>query len=187
MKIGVLHGSYGSPEGNWFPWLARMARDCGHEVVSPRFPTPENQNLRSWLDVFSRDFGQMDERCVLVGHSLSAAFILRLLEQSGTLAGVVLVSGFLGDLGLPEFDRVNATFTSEPSNWEVLRERAGRVLLLAGDNDPYVPLDRGLHLATQLATGLHVVPGGGHLNAEAGFTEFPYLWSMMRRLVLEGA
>jgi hypothetical protein len=40
-KFVIIHGTKGSPEGNWFPWLADFLRQQHAEVVVPRMPTPE--------------------------------------------------------------------------------------------------------------------------------------------------
>ncbi len=52
---------------------------------------------------------------------------------------------------------------------------AGKIFFYAGDNDPYVPLDRTRAIATQLQAPLSVIEGGGHLNSESGYTEFDKL------------
>lgn len=55
-KIFLLHGSYGSPEGNWFPWLKKELEKLDCTVLIPKFPTPENQSLETWLAVF-KEYG----------------------------------------------------------------------------------------------------------------------------------
>ena len=87
----------GSPSGNWFPWLAGELRSLGHEVVVPEYPTPNNQSLESWLEVFDQDFGleNLNEDSILIGHSLGATFILKLLERAKQpIAACYLVAGF---------------------------------------------------------------------------------------------
>ncbi len=121
---------------------------------------------------------------MLVGHSLGAAFALRLVERAvEPVAGLLLAAGFIGALGLPDYDTINRSFFADPFNWAGIRERKGPVCRCwAGDDDPYVPLPRSQHVAEQLDVPLDVVPKGGHLNGETGFHAFPQL----RDAILDG-
>jgi predicted alpha/beta hydrolase family esterase len=175
-QIVIIHGSFGSSDENWFPWLARELKMLGYEAVAPGFPTPEGQTLKAWLDVFERVVGKLRPDIILVGHSLGVAFILRLLERTRQpIRGSFLVSGFLGELGLPEFDNVNAEFVNAPVDWKRVRENCGEVHVYNSDNDPYVPLGKGKEIARHLGVGLTVVGNGGHINASSGFSTFPLL------------
>ncbi len=51
-NVIIIHGTGGSPKGNWFPWLKEILENEGCKVFIPRFPTPENQSLESWFRVF---------------------------------------------------------------------------------------------------------------------------------------
>ena len=100
----LIHGSYGNPNENWFPWLKEELEKDGHEVVAPTFPTPENQSLDSWKEILS----ELPEDCVVIGHSLGVPFLLTLLETQKAKAAF-FVAGFASLLG-NEFDEVNKTF-----------------------------------------------------------------------------
>lgn len=38
MKYFILHGSFGSKDGNWFPWLKEKLEEKGEEVILPQMP-----------------------------------------------------------------------------------------------------------------------------------------------------
>ncbi len=183
-KIVILHGSYGSPKENWFPWLANEVKTLGHKAIVPRFPTPDGQSLENWRAVFYEQVGQITSDMILVGHSLAPIFILNLLEDSNVkVRGTFLVSGFVGSLGLEEFDSINDSFTCRDFNWERIRKNAGDIYIYNSDNDPYVPLKKGEELARKLNRELTIIKKGGHINAEAGFTTFPKLLNDLKMLL----
>ncbi len=172
----IIHGTGGNPEGNWFPWLKLELEKAGWSVVAPRFPTPKGQNMGGWLDAFDRAFDGAGPIPVLIGHSLGAAFALRLIEKRDlSPEGLFLVAGFAGAIGNSHYDALNASFLADPFHWEIIRARAGRIFCYFGDNDPYVPLKAGLELADALCTAPTLIKNGGHLNAESGFTKFEKL------------
>ena len=82
MNFIIIHGVYGNPEENWFPWLKKELEQNGSEVLVPKFPTPIGQSPESWLRIFSEFENKIDGNTVLIGHSLGAVFILRYLEQA---------------------------------------------------------------------------------------------------------
>ena len=144
----------------------------------PRLPTPQGQSLDAWLTAYDRAIAPLPPLpTILVGHSLGAAFALRLVERAAApIAGLFLAAAFVGALGLPEYDVINHSFFAGPFDWAGIRERKGPVChCWAGDDDPYVPLSRSQDIADQLHAPLEVVPGGGHLSDETGFDTFPQL------------
>ncbi len=180
LRVVILHGAYGRPDSNWFPWMAERVQAAGHEALLPRFPTPQGQSPEAWLDAYDR---QVDDavprsRTVLVAHSLGAAFALRLAARAGAVdayRGAFFASGFWGALGLPDYDPINASFFV-PLDWEAVRAGCGAgIACYAGDDDPYVPLQFSRKIAERLGAPLRIVPGGKHLNAETGMTTFPEL------------
>ena len=177
-RVIVLHGARGGPDTNWFPWLHAALAAQGFEVLRPRFPTPQGQSLDAWLHVYDSAVAPLlPAPTILVGHSLGAALALRLVERRAEpVAGLFLVAGFTGALGLPDYDAINRSFFTAPFDWAGIRERRGRACRCwAGDDDPYMSLQRSREVAERLGAPLDVVPGGGHLNDEAGFHTFPQL------------
>jgi predicted alpha/beta hydrolase family esterase len=180
-KFVIIHGTKGSPEGNWFPWLADLLRHQHAEVVIPKMPTPEGQNLQNWLKEFKEQVGMLDGRTSLIGHSLGATFLLRILElQKTSVARSVFVAGLLGRIGIDEYDQLNSTFTEDSYDWVTIRRNSGTVTCLSGEGDPYVPAEQGEELAAKLGVKNYIVSNGGHLNAEFGFTSLPQLLAMLK-------
>lgn len=176
-RVIVLHGAHGGPETNWFPWLhAELARE-GVEVVRPRFPTPQGQSLSAWLAAFDAAKATLvPAPMIVVGHSLGAAMALHVAQRAtAPLAGLFLAAGFVGALGLPDYDPINASFFAQPFDWPRIRASTHRCGCWAGDNDPYVPLARSQEIAERLGAPLEVIARGAHLSDETGFTRFPQI------------
>lgn len=184
-KAAIIHGAKGSPNSNWFNAISPELKSDGFEVFIPQFPTPQGQTLENWLNHFHSQVGKMDQDSLLIGHSVGAVFVLRLLEKlESPISTAVLVSGFTGTLGLPEYDNLNESFISEPFNWNQIRRNAKHFICFNGENDPYVPFEQGQAIADSLGVKNHVIKDGGHLNSEFGFSTFPQLLSELTKVEL---
>jgi predicted alpha/beta hydrolase family esterase len=181
-KAIIIHGTKGSRDGNWFPWLAKELGKRGVTTTVPQFPTPEGQNLENWFATFQKEVGELDASSIIIGHSIGAVFALRLLERlKRPINTAVIVSGFTGELGLPEYDALNASFVQGPFNWQRIHENAAKILCINGSNDPYIPPAQGQEIADGLKVENILVQNGGHLNAEFGYTSFPQLIAELQK------
>ena len=52
---------------------------------------------------------------------------------------------------------------------------AEEALLVTSTDDPYMDTSEALALQRALGIGMHVVEGGGHLNAESGYGPWPWV------------
>lgn len=153
----------------------------GYAVHVPLFPTPEGQSLESWMEIFVDYEQYLNDETILIGHSLGVAFILNVLERTEKkVAAAYFVSGFTGTLGLPDFDPLNATFADKNFDWMEIKKHSEKFVVLHGDNDPYVSLKKGKFIAEKLSLELYVIENGGHLNTEAGYKEFPFLFELIK-------
>lgn len=168
----IFHGTQGSPEGNWFPWLKNYLEGNGWNVSTPTLPTPANQSLENWTEALKEQVPDFERANLIIGHSCGSSFALRLLEQNlvkpKRAIFVATVIDFLGN----EFDALNKTFIDKPFEWETIAQACVNNIVFHGDNDPYVPLSHAEKISSELNAPLHIIKKGGHLNAEAGYLEF---------------
>lgn len=182
--VVIVHGSFGDTQENWIPYLRDNLSTSGFNVITPQFPVGNAQNLQSWTEHFENTVGDLNENMILVGHSIAPAFFLSLLNKSSSKArAIFLVSGFLHDLGVEEFDSVNHTFTHANFDWEKIKSNFIYGHAFHGIDDPYVPLWMGEEVATNLGIELTPIENGGHLNIAAGFKEFPELLNKIKEMV----
>lgn len=182
-RVVIVHGAYGNPEENWFPWLKQQLENDGRKVFVPTFPTPQGQDPKAWMQILDTEVQNFGKDLVMVGHSLGPALILRKLEiVKEPIRAAFLISPFVGNLGLPDFDSINAPFFVPPFNWTKIKSNCPEFYTYSGDNDPYVPLSKGEEVAKNLGAMMQVIKGGGHINASAGYTRFDKLLADIRAL-----
>ncbi|MDR1697237.1 MAG: alpha/beta hydrolase, partial [Rickettsiales bacterium] len=145
------------------------------------FPTPENQSVETWDMALGPQVPDFGPDTILIGHSCGATYMLHILESlSSPIRASVFVSGFAEKLGDDYFDNQNETFINHDFDWDKIRRNAGKITLFYGDNDPYVSRDAAENFAKNLGAPLTVIPNGGHLNTEFGYTEFPKLLEVLK-------
>ncbi len=180
----IFHGTNGHSGENWFPWLKTQLKEKGHDVYVPTLPTPEGQSVDWWLAAVEKQLPEFspDDDITLIGHSCGATFLLHYLEQMSIKARQsIFVSPVMDIINIEEYDELNSSFIDHDFDWNVIKERAGDVAVLHGDNDPYVPIAQAHSLSANLGVETTVIENGGHLNAESGYTEFPFLLGIINR------
>ncbi len=175
MKVLIFHGTHGSPQGNWFPWLQQCLTEKGHVVHVPALPTPQDQSLQNWKRALLEQVPDFEKADLMIGHSCGGSFALRLLEEALIQPKqTILVSAVIGALG-NQFDALNKSFIDAPFDWKKIGVRCDDISIFHGKDDPYVPTTHAETISEQLNAALHMIENGGHLNAEAGYLEFPDL------------
>ena len=179
MAVFIFHGVGGSAEENWFPWLKTELEARGQHVIAPSFPSANTPDYNAWKEHFSGYRELLTEDSILIGHSLGAAFALRVLEDlPHAVRSCFLVAAVHGTMQ-NQFDPLMTTFTEGEFDWELLKTKAQEYYILHADNDPFIALPLAEELARNLDTPLTLIPSGGHLNAAAGYNEFPLLLGML--------
>lgn len=180
-KVIIIHGTGGRPSSHWFPWLKQEVLALGWDASVPAFPTPEGQSLSTWKPVFLERVGSIEPNMILIGHSLGVGFILNLLEESSKpVIATYLVAGFVGKLGLDEFDVLNESFVCRQFHWKKICENLGRGRIFHADNDPYVPLTKACELSEKLNVPVTMMRGAKHINEDAGYTTFPLILEQLK-------
>ncbi|MEK7599807.1 MAG: alpha/beta hydrolase [Patescibacteria group bacterium] len=167
----IFHGTAGSPEGNWFPWLKTQLEQAGIKTTVPRFPTPEGESLDAWFSVLDGLDEKIDNNSLLIGHSKGGMFLLKVLERlKQPVGGAVFVSSPIGVKPILYYEE-DKKFSSFDFDWDKIRGKAKHIAVLHSNNDPYVSIANGEQLAQKLGVDLTLIPQAGHLNAESGYLE----------------
>ena len=170
----AIHGSFGNPYCNWFEWLYNIVTEHGQEIIIPQFPTGNKQNYRNWSRILKEyaDMGIIDENTIILGHSIAPIFICNfLIENKIRVKRLIFVCGFNNVFNIaPEYDMVNSDMYTE--DLSRIHEFCDDIVCLYSDNDPYVPYEKEKEFADIVSDRREVIKGGGHLNAETGYTKF---------------
>ena len=179
-NVFIIHGAYGNPEENWFPWLKERLEKLNFEVFVPKFPTPINQTLEKWLGVFEKYEKYLNKDSIVIGHSLGAAFLLNLLELR-KIKAAFFVAGVGGKVE-NEFWEGMKTFAWKKFNWYKIKNNCRSFSIYHSDNDPYIPLSHAEMLARNLSTSVSIIKNAGHLNEESGYKKFELLLDDIKKI-----
>lgn len=180
-NIFIIHGIYGHPGENWFPWMKKELEKEGHKVFVPQFPTPENYSLESWSEKLNEYKDFINEETIFIGHSIAVAFLLSVLENlNSSIKACYFIASVYGKTGVEDCDRQNVSFVEKDFNWDEIRKNCKNFYLFHSDNDPYSTLESAQELAKNLHTDIHFVKGAGHFNEEAGYLKFPELCTLIK-------
>ena len=174
----LVHGSFGSPFVNWFPYLRNKIEKRNLVVYTPDFPTGVGyQNYNNWERVLESYVmsGLINEDTIIYAHSIAPIFICHfLVSHNIKVKRLVFVCGFNHYLGInEEYDNVNRSMYFD--DLEEIKNYAEEIICFYSKNDPYVKYEVEKDFADTIATKQIVIDDGGHLNSESGYTEFPQL------------
>lgn len=177
-RAALFHGTDGSPDSLWWPWLKAQLEKDGYSVYAPLLPqnhTPNKAVYREFLDHSGWEFKDN----LLVGHSSGATTVLNLLlsESFPRVRTAVLVGTFLNEKLLTDVDwyepgQFNNLFEDDYDPTR-LRKKADSFIFVHGDDDPYCDIEDARKLCDALGGAFVTIKGGGHLAASSGITEIP--------------
>ena len=98
------------------------------------------------------------------------------------LEKAVFVAPFFDIPDKPEvwqFYPVNKTFYSYDFDYTAMKQKLGKLYVVYGDDDPYVPATESALFAKKLDAEVHVIPGGRHCGSN--FKEFPLIFDLLQQ------
>ena len=141
----LIHGSFGSPFVNWFPYLRKELENQGKIVYTPDFPTGVGyQTYENWEKLLKCyvDFGLLNENTIIFAHSIAPIFVCKfLVENKITVKRLVFVCGFNNYLGIDEeYDTVNESMYF--NNLKDIKKYCKDIICFYTKNDPYVKYEK---------------------------------------------
>ena len=181
VPVVVVPGWMGSGEGHWQTWLEQQLAGDGRLTRRPRFADLDRPELPDWLTALRAAVADLPaDGYDVVAHSLGAVLWLHHVTDLGDsprAARVALVAPPSPATAIPEI----AGFFPPPMDVDTVRRGADGTVLVAGDDDPYLPEGIAAAYGLPLKMATTLIPGGGHLNVEAGYGEWPAVLDWCRR------
>ena len=171
----IIHGSFGTPFSNWFPWLQDIISEEGKQVYVPDFPIGvEYQNYDNWSKILKcyLDMGLIDENTTIIGHSIAPIFISKfLIENKVKVKKLVFVCGFNNYIiGVEDYDTVNESMYTD--DLIKIKEYCSEIICFYSNNDPYVKYEAEKEFASTITDNQILIKDGGHINSEGGYDTF---------------
>ena len=164
----ILHGLYGNTDDHWQTLLYEELSRQGVPVAYPQLPGKDAPVLDEWLAVFNDLVGEFRPD-VLVCHSLGVVLTLHALDRNPEYRFRKIAF-----IAPPAFNQpIDEASTFFPVPGMKIADRAGDVLFVASDNDPWCPFAESARMGSVLGVKVERLPGRGHINPQAGFGPWP--------------
>jgi len=179
-NVLIVHGTQGSPNGNWFQWLKKQLQNRRYKVWVPKLPTPGKPRIsRNVKYILANKKWKFDSESVLIGHSSGPVTILGLLNElpeNIIVEKCILVAPFTKSDWEPNSELFDYDF-----DFENIKKKSRKFIIIHSDTDPYTPLDQPKELARKLGAELIIKKGEGHFNLEKGpqYKKFPLLLDLI--------
>ncbi len=189
-NVFIIHGSYGYPGENWFPWLKDELEKLKQRVFVPQFPVPTKPDLaygghdiEKWLKTFEKYSQYVDNETIIVAHSRGCVFSYHfLMRKKHPIKAVFLVAPWMFYHWYPPGWNKVDSFHKHPFNWEQIKRGSRYFEVFQSSNDD-TPVDEGRQLANKLGAKFVLVENAGHFNTRSGYSKFPLLFEHIRSIL----
>ena len=179
MRIFIIHGWYGSPKGDWVPWLASQLKSKGCEVITPEMPDTDNPKITPWVNKLKEAVGEPRLDDILIGHSIGCQTILRFfetLDDSAKIAKVIFVAPWvkLANLSSKKEWEIAEPWLETPIDFSNIKNKAKSFVALFSDSDEWVHLEDNVKIFREkLNSKVVILKNKGHFDESSGIKELP--------------
>lgn len=169
----VVPGWQGSGPGHWQTWLEARLSDAGRETSRPAFVDLDHPDVGDWLVALRATLdGMPPDGYDVVAHSVGAVLWLHHVADPGASPRAARVALVAPPSPRTAIEQI-ASFFPPPLDIDTVRRGADGTVLVAGDDDPYLPEGIAAAYGLPLKMATTVLDGGGHLNTDSGYGEWP--------------
>lgn len=160
-------------------WKELLQENLGSEyqVLLPSMPNSTNARYSEWKLWFEHISSLFTDNCILVGHSLGAAFLAKYLSENSlpvTIKATILIAAPYDDESVEDLTDFKITKLSER-----LTDQAGRLVFFNGKDDPVISVQDLQKYQDQLPSAEFTI-----LSAPDHFvrTDFPELVGLLKNI-----
>ncbi len=178
----ILHGTLGSPDGNWFQWLKTELEGRGLQVWLPQLPHAEQPSLNEWYKFLQKECPfAINEDTLIIGHSSGAILALIIAQNNAEKVGAIVDVSVFHDNSL-QWEPNDKLFDVD-FDWSAIKNNVNKLFFVHSDDDPYVPLDQAQFVADNCNAELVMLSGQGHFNLEKSedYHQFSKLAGLMKQ------
>ncbi|HOX60778.1 MAG TPA: leucine--tRNA ligase [Candidatus Magasanikbacteria bacterium] len=189
VKIVLVHGIYGNPNENWFPWFKKEMEKRGCEVIIPQMVDSETPKLSEWVKQLTNLGVTKDDDLYVVGHSLGAVAACQyILENRLHVKKLILVGPTGNSQGEENWKNLLSAgceeeglkcikdFNEANTDLSKLVNLADERVIYISDNDPFIPMSV-MDDYSGIDARVNVLKNRGHFNESAGIRELPEILS----------
>ena len=172
-KVLLLHGWGGSNFPHWQSWLAgEIVKDYG-KVSFLEFSDFDFPSLVLWKSELKKELRSFKPD-IVVCHSLANTLWFHLVDEIDIINKLYLVAppSFLCSI-----KEIGEFFPLElPKN-----TAAKETLLVCSTNDPYMEVQEAKELQTSLNIPIKIIENAGHINADSGYGQWPWILEEIKK------
>jgi len=175
-RVLLLHGWGGSDYPHWQSWLAGELAKAYGTVSFPLLDQPHFPSRNRWMRQVKALLSEFKPDIVLC-HSLANTLWFHLCRE-GEIAPV-------GHLFLVAPPRLNCDIDTIKSFFPVEAPSdlfAENVQLVTSTTDPYMTPEEARSLQAALNVPMTVLENAGHINADSGYGEWPWILEQVKGL-----
>lgn len=170
-RIILVHGWWGDPNRDWFPWAKKALEEKCYEVIVPEMPDTGHPKIDVWVPYLAQVIGAPRADDILVGHSVGVQTILRYLEtldETQKVAKVISVAGWFAlTLDEEEDPEVAKPWLETLIDFAKVKANAEKFVAIFSNDDPYVPMEENAKIFKEkLGAEIVIQNGQKHFNGD---------------------
>ena len=169
LSVLVLHGWGGSDDPHWQAWLCGEIVKDYNTVSFPLLDNPHFPSKNRWMKQVKALMEQLQPD-VVICHSLGCTLWLHLCLE-GEINPVKRLLLVAPPSLSCELETLKTFFPVDIPDFLY----ADEAMLVTSDNDPYMSQEEARALEDEFGIDMKVISNGGHINADSGYGEWPWV------------